>query len=55
MWGNLDATMMDVVLSNSEFGKALEHNDLGLPEPRPLSGSTNPMPFLIVRDAAFPV
>ena len=43
------------VLSNSEFGKALEHNELALPEPRPLSGSTNPMPFVIVGDAAFPL
>ena len=43
------------VLSNSEFGKALEHNDLGLPESRPLSCSTNPTPFVIVGDAAFPL
>ena len=41
------------VLSNSKFGKALKHSELVLPEARLLSGSTNPMPFVIVGDVAF--
>ena len=44
------------VLSNSEFGKALEENRLLIPNGRPLPGTTQPiMPYAIVADEAFPL
>ena len=44
------------VLSNSEYGKALEAGLLSLPSPRPLPGTTQPdLPYIIVADEAFPL
>ena len=44
------------VLSNSEFGKALENGTLSLRSARPLPGTTQPsLPFVIVGDEAFPL
>lgn len=44
------------VLSNSEFGKALEAGSLSFPAPRPLPGTTQPdLPYIIVGDEAFPL
>ena len=44
------------VLSNSQFGRALERNSLSLPESKPLPGMPSPnMPHIIVGDEAFPL
>lgn len=44
------------VLSNSEFGQALENGTLHFPAPSPLSGLIQPdLPYVIVGDAAFPL
>ena len=44
------------VLSNSEFGKALDGNSLSLPQSRPLPGTLSPtVPYVIVGDEAFPL
>ena len=44
------------VLSNSEFGQALQDGSLSLPSPCPLSGTTEPrLPYVIVGDEAFPL
>ena len=44
------------VLANSEFGQALENGTLSIPDPRPLTGTTQPaLPYVIVGDAAFPL
>ena len=44
------------VLSNSDFGQALENGTLSLPSDRPVPGSTEPsLPFVIVGDEAFPL
>ena len=44
------------VLENSEFGQALENGTLSIPDPRPLTGTTQPaLPYVIVGDAAFPL
>ena len=44
------------VLSNSEFGAALEANSLSLPPKKPLGKSlSTPIPFVIVGDAAVPL
>ena len=44
------------VLANSEFGYALENGTLGIPNDRPLPGTTEPnLPFVIVRDEVFPL
>ena len=44
------------VLANSEFGQAFENGALAIPDPRPLTGTTQPaLPLVIVADAAFPL
>jgi hypothetical protein len=43
------------VLSNSEFGKALELNSLGLPSATTLPGTGIEAPFVFVGDEAFPL
>ena len=44
------------VLSNSDFGKALQNNSLPLPSDRPLPGTSSPnVPFVFVGDEAFPL
>ena len=43
------------VLSNSEFGKALENGSLSIAGPCPLPGSTNSFPYVIVGDEGFPL
>ena len=44
------------VLSNSEFGQALEDGSLSIPHPCPLPGTTQPnLPYFIVGDDAFPL
>ena len=44
------------VLSNSEFGQALDDGTLGFPTDSPLPGTTGPnLPYLIVEDEAFPL
>ena len=43
------------VLSNSDFGQALENDSLSIPNACPLPGTTQPdRPYVIVRDQAFP-
>ena len=44
------------ILSNSEFGCALENDSLSIPNPCSLPGTTQPnLPFVIVGDEAFPL
>ena len=44
------------VFSNSEFGKALDSDMLGIPNPRLLPNTTqSPLPFVFVGDEAFPL
>ena len=44
------------VLSNSEFGQALENDTLTIPNPTPLAGvPKSDYPFVIVRDEGFPL
>ena len=44
------------ILANSEFGQALENGNLSIPDPHPLTGTTQPaLPYVIVGDAAFPL
>ena len=43
------------VFKNCSLWKALEKRDLNIPNPRPLPGSTTPIPFMIVTDDAFPL
>ena len=43
------------ILSNSEFGKALERNSLFLPPDRPLPGMSTFVPYVVVGDEAFPL
>ena len=43
------------VLANSEFGKALECGHFKFPSHTSLPGSTDPMPFVLVGDEAFPL
>lgn len=42
------------VFSNSQFGDALEYNELNIPDPRCLPGSTK-FPYVLVGDEAFPL
>ena len=43
------------VFRESSLGKRLERNELGIPGPRPLPSSNDPLPFFIVGDDAFPL
>lgn len=43
------------VFNNSEFRRALEENDLNLPDPRPLPGRAQLVPYVILVDDAFPL
>lgn len=43
------------VLSNSAFGQALDNNSLTLPNPYPLPGTTQELPYVVVGDEAFPL
>ena len=43
------------ILSNSEFGRALENDSLSLPEPCPPPGSMHNLPFVLLGDEAFPL
>ena len=43
------------VFKNSSLSRALEENSLNLPSPTPLPGRSEPTPFLIVADDAFPL
>lgn len=44
------------VLSNSEFGKALQSNSLALPPDQALPGTLSPIvPYVFVGDEAFPL
>ena len=44
------------VLSNSNFGRAVQNNSLSLPPDRPLPGTSSPaVPYIFVGDAAFPL
>ena len=44
------------VLSNSNFGRALQDNSLPLPPDRPLPGTSSPaVPYVFVGDKAFPL
>nr|CAH7728911.1 unnamed protein product [Callosobruchus chinensis] len=43
------------VLTNSNFGKALQSGILDLPQPRPIPGNTRPIPFYFIGDEAFPL
>ena len=54
MWDATDAYQM-AVFKNSSLSRALEENSLNLPSPTPLPGRSEPTPFLIVADDAFPL
>ena len=41
--------------SHSSFGKALEEGQMMLPNPTPLPGTTERVPFVIVGDEVFPL
>lgn len=41
------------VLKNSTLSRALENNELNIPDPLPLPGRTTPCPYVIVADDAF--
>ena len=41
------------VVSNSGFGQAIESENLVIPLPRALSGTSTAVPFVFVRDKAF--
>ena len=43
------------IFSNSSFGRGLENGSLLLPDPSPLPGTSEPVPYAIVGDAAFPL
>ena len=43
------------VLKNSSLHPALEENTLNLPSPEPLPGNSDPIPYMIVADDAFPL
>ena len=43
------------VLAKSEFGIKLNEGRLGLPKPEPIAGIRDPMPYVFVADAAFPL
>ena len=43
------------VLAKSEFGIKLNEGQLGLPAAEPISGMAEPMPYVFVGDAAFPL
>lgn len=43
------------VLQNSSFGQAMDLGDLDLPNPTPLPGETQNVPFYFVADEAFPL
>ena len=44
------------VLSNSDFGQALEDGSFSIPSPCPLPSTTEPnLPYVIVGDEAFPL
>ena len=43
------------VLKNSAFGKAMERRTLSLPDPDPLPGQTDLIPYFFVGDAVFPL
>ena len=45
-----------VVFLQTEFGQAFENGALAIPDPRPLTGTTQPaLPLVIVADAAIPL
>ncbi|XP_050300615.1 uncharacterized protein LOC126739132 [Anthonomus grandis grandis] len=43
------------IFSNSNFGKALAENRLNIPHDKPLPGTEDAMPHVIIGDAAFPL
>lgn len=43
------------IFSSSVFGKALEEDRLGIPEPDCICGQTKKTPYFLVGDAAFPL
>lgn len=43
------------VLARSEFGRKLNQESIGLPKPEPIPGITEPMPYVFVPGAAFPL
>lgn len=43
------------VFANCSLSKALENNTLNIPQPKPLRGQSNSVPFVIVSDDAFPL
>ena len=43
------------VFRESTLYRGLERNELGIPDPRPLPSSSDPLPFFIVGDDAFPL
>ena len=43
------------IFSNSSFGKSLEDGSLRLPDPSPLPGASEPVPYVLVGDEAFPL
>jgi len=44
-----------VLLSVSNFGLALESGSLNIPGHKPLPGTINPMPHVLIGDEAFPL
>lgn len=43
------------VMANSNFGRALKNGNLDLPEPTPIAGDNQPIPYYFVTDEAFPM
>ena len=43
------------VFRDSTLYRGLERNEVGIPDPRPLPSSSDPLPFFIVGDDAFPL
>lgn len=43
------------VYENCDFATALNQNSLNLPNDRPLPGTEDPLPYVIIADAAFPL
>lgn len=43
------------IFAQSALGKAIKNNTLAIPQPKPLPGSSQPVPHVIVADEAFPL
>uniref|UniRef100_A0A2S2QKX9 DDE Tnp4 domain-containing protein n=1 Tax=Sipha flava TaxID=143950 RepID=A0A2S2QKX9_9HEMI len=55
MWNVTAVFQMVVIFANCSLSKALVNNTLNIPQPKPLRGQSNSVPFVIVADDAFPL